>query len=95
MQIGDIQKNRERFTREGLSVIRAGKTAAVLLAGGMGTRLGSSSPSGTYDDIGITRHVFIFQCLFENLMSSVKEADTWIHLFIMTSSRNELKHANS
>ncbi|HUM83453.1 MAG TPA: UDPGP type 1 family protein [Lachnospiraceae bacterium] len=88
MQIGDIQKNRERFTREGLSVIRAGKTAAVLLAGGMGTRLGSSGPKGTYD-IGITRHVFIFQCLFENLMSSVKEADTWIHLFIMTSSRND------
>ena len=41
MEIPEIEKNRERFEKAGLEALRAGKIGAVLLAGGMGTRLGS------------------------------------------------------
>ena len=63
----------------------------MLLAGGMGTRLGSDNPKCMYD-IGITRHVYIMQRLIENLMDVVREADgTFVPLFIMTSEKNSFE----
>ena len=62
MQLSEIEKKREEFTRIGLDAIRAGKVGAVLLAGGMGTRLGSDAPKGIYN-IGLTKEVYIFQRL--------------------------------
>lgn len=87
MQLDTIEKNREQFEAAGLEAIKAGKVGAVLLAGGMGTRLGSDDPKGMYN-IGLTREVFIFQRLIENMMEVVKHADAWIPLFIMTSDKN-------
>lgn len=87
MEIAEISEKKEEFKRVGLEAIKEGKVAAVLLAGGMGTRLGSSDPKGMYD-IGLTKEVFIFQRLIENLLEVVKEADAWIHLFVMTSDKN-------
>ena len=83
----EIDRRRQEFHDAGVSAIKAGKTAALLLAGGMGTRLGSDNPKGMYD-IGETKHVYIFQRLVENLLDVVKETDTWIRLFIMTSEKN-------
>ena len=87
MQLEQIEKNREQYTAIGLETIRQGKVAAVLLAGGMGTRLGSDEPKGMYD-IGITKEVYIFQRLVENMMDVVRQADAWFHLFVMTSDKN-------
>ena len=87
MELPEIEANRESFTKTGLEAIRAGKVGAVLLAGGMGTRLGSDNPKGMYN-VGITRNLYIFECLINNLMDVVKQADTWIHLFVMTSDKN-------
>lgn len=87
MQLAEIEAEREAFTAAGLEAIRAGKVGAVLLAGGMGTRLGSDDPKGMYN-IGVTRELFIFECLIHNLMDVVRQADTWLHLFVMTSDRN-------
>ena len=67
--------------------IKEGKTAALLLAGGMGTRLGSDNPKGMFD-IGLTKPVYIFERIISNLMDVVKETDTWIRLFVMTSEKN-------
>ena len=53
----------------------------------MGTRLGSDNPKGMYN-IGITKEVYIFQRIIENLLDVVNEAESWIHLFIMTSEKN-------
>ncbi len=87
MELDEIEANRESFTATGIEAIRAGKVGAVLLAGGMGTRLGSDNPKGMYN-VGITRELYIFECLINNLMDVVKQADAWIHLFVMTSDKN-------
>ncbi len=87
MQLPEIQANEESFTAMGIEAIKAGKVGAVLLAGGMGTRLGSDNPKGMYN-VGLTRELYIFECLINNLMDVVRQADAWIHLFVMTSDKN-------
>ncbi len=87
MELSEIGANRDSFVQTGLEAIRAGKAAAVLLAGGMGTRLGSDDPKGMYN-VGITRELYIFECLVNNMMDVVKQAGCWIHWFIMTSDKN-------
>lgn len=90
VEIPEIERNRKWFEDVGIRAIRQGKVGTVLLAGGMGTRLGSDEPKGMYD-IGITRPVYIFERIFANLMDVVKRASVWIHLFIMTSDKNHEK----
>ena len=87
MELDEIEEGRESYKQTGISAIKEGKVAAVLLAGGMGTRLGSDNPKGMYN-VGITRELYIFECLINNMMDVVKEADTYFHLFVMTSEKN-------
>ena len=87
MQLPEIEANREAFTAIGLEAIRSGRVGAVLLAGGMGTRLGSDNPKGMFN-VGLTRELYIFECIINNLLDVVRMADTWIHLFVMTSGKN-------
>lgn len=87
MEIDEIEKKRSRFEDLGLSAIQKQKVGAVLLAGGMGTRLGSDEPKGVYN-IGLTKDLYIFECLINNLLDVVKKADAWVPLFIMTSDKN-------
>lgn len=87
MQLDEIKQKEEVLTEKGLEAIRAGKVGAVLLAGGMGTRLGSDAPKGVYN-IGKTRTLYIFECLIQNLMRVTKQSGTWISLFVMTSDKN-------
>lgn len=87
MELPEIEKNKDKFYSLGIEAIKRGEVGAVLLAGGMGTRLGSDNPKGMYD-IGLTKHVYIFQRLVENLMDVVRVADAFIPLYIMTSDKN-------
>lgn len=87
MQLSEIKEKRDSFTATGLEAIRAGKVGAVLLAGGMGTRLGSDNPKGMFN-VGLTRELYIFECIIHNLLDVVRQADAWIHLFVMTSDKN-------
>ncbi len=87
MQLPEIQAHSEEYRSIGIQAIREGKVGAVLLAGGMGTRLGSEDPKGMYN-VGISRDLYIFQCLVNNMMDVVKEAGSWFHLFVMTSDKN-------
>lgn len=86
MQLDEIRKGKDRYVMAGLEAIKSGKVGAVLLAGGMGTRLGSSDPKGMYN-IGIHRKLYIFECLFHNLMEVVEQAGAYVHLFVMTSDK--------
>ena len=90
MEIPQIEEKREHFTQVGLKALKERKIGAVLLAGGMGTRLGSDDPKCMYN-IGITKPVYIMQRLIENLMDVVREAGTYVPLFIMTSDKNHDK----
>ena len=85
--IEDIEKNKEKYTNIGISAIKEGKVGALLLAGGMGTRLGSDKPKGMYN-IGLTKDVYIFEMLINNLMDVVNQSGTWVPLYIMTSEKN-------
>ncbi|MBQ9141496.1 MAG: UTP--glucose-1-phosphate uridylyltransferase [Lachnospiraceae bacterium] len=87
MELDEIEANKDSFTATGIQAIKDGKVGAVLLAGGMGTRLGSDNPKGMYN-IGETRDLYIFECLMNNMLDVVKQADAWFHLFVMTSDKN-------
>ncbi len=85
--IEDIAANSDKYLDTGISAIKAGKVAAVLLAGGQGTRLGFDKPKGMFN-IGKTKELYIFQCLVNNLMDVVKLSGAWIPFVIMTSEKN-------
>ena len=87
MELIEINAYREELKNVGLDAIRNGKVGAVMLAGGMGTRLGSDDPKGMYN-VGITKKLYIFQCLINNLFDVVHESGSYIPLFIMTSDLN-------
>ena len=87
VKTGDIEKNREEYYAIGKDAIQHTKVAAVLLAGGQGTRLGSDKPKGMYN-IGLTKDVYIFEMIIRNLLDVVKDTGCMIPLFIMTSEKN-------
>ena len=87
LTINEIEQKKDEFLAAGLDAIRKGKVGAVLLAGGQGTRLGFDKPKGMLN-VGITKTLYLFECLINNIMAVVKQADAWIPLFIMTSEKN-------
>jgi len=83
----EIDTNKSKFEQVGMDALKKQKVGALLLAGGMGTRLGSDNPKGMFN-IGKTKDVYIFQRIFENLLDIVKVCGKPIPLFIMTSEKN-------
>ena len=88
VELSEINQRHDEFLKVGLEAIKKGEVAAVLLAGGMGTRLGFDLPKGCFN-VGKTRELFIFQCLINNLMDVVNEAGCFVPLYIMTSEKND------
>ncbi|MBQ9786375.1 MAG: UTP--glucose-1-phosphate uridylyltransferase [Clostridia bacterium] len=88
LTINQINLKKEQYKKIGLKALKDKKVGALLLAGGMGTRLGSNEPKGMYN-IGKTKEVYIFQRLIENMLDVVKECGEYIPLFVMTSEHND------
>ncbi|MBE7075033.1 MAG: UDPGP type 1 family protein [Clostridiales bacterium] len=88
LTLSEIEKNKDKYKQIGLNALKNQEVGALLLAGGMGTRLGSSDPKGMYN-IGKTKEIYIFQRLIENLLCVVKEVGEFVPLFIMTSEHND------
>ena len=88
VSIEEIEASKDKFLKAGIESIKKGEVAAVLLAGGMGTRLGFDLPKGCFN-VGTSRELYIFECLINNLMDVVKQCDAYIPLYIMTSEKND------
>jgi len=84
---GNLNGYYKSFQETGEQAIRAGKLAAVTMAGGQGTRLGHSGPKGTFD-IGLESHKSLFELLSDSLKEQGKKYDVIIPWFIMTSEEN-------
>ncbi|MBQ2093840.1 MAG: UTP--glucose-1-phosphate uridylyltransferase, partial [Ruminococcus sp.] len=77
IELPEIQARKAEFEAAGLEAIKKGEVGAVLLAGGMGTRLGFDLPKGCYN-VGQTKELYIFQCLINNLMEVVNKAGAFV-----------------
>ncbi len=71
----------------GEDLIRRGKVAGFVVAGGQGTRLGFDGPKGNYPISPIKKKT-LFQIFSENLLAASKKYDTTIPFYIMTSPLN-------
>ncbi len=87
LSIDNIKANAASYKSIGIKAIKEGKLCLLLLAGGQGTRLGHDKPKGCFN-MGITKEMSIFSLLMENTLKVVREADTWIPMYIMTSDIN-------
>lgn len=88
MELPEIKEKKEEFKEAGLEAIRSCKVAAILLAGGQGTRLGFDKAKGMYN-IGVNKELYIFEQLIRNLQKVTDEAGADVPLYIMTSEKND------
>lgn len=77
----------EQARRLGDSMLRAGKVAALTVAGGQGTRLGFDGPKGCLP-VTPVRHKSLFQLFGETVLAARSRYSAAIRWYIMTSAAN-------
>ena len=77
----------DRYRAIGEDLVRRGKVAAFLVAGGQGTRLGWRGPKGTYPATCVTGKP-LFRVFAEQLMAAERRWGVRIPWFVMTSEAN-------
>jgi UDP-N-acetylglucosamine/UDP-N-acetylgalactosamine diphosphorylase len=76
--------SREQARAKGAELLRAGKVGMILVAGGLGTRLGFDQPKGLFP-LGPLSQRTLFQILLEQLQAVGRRYGVRIPLFVMTS----------
>jgi UDP-N-acetylglucosamine/UDP-N-acetylgalactosamine diphosphorylase len=74
---------------QGEELIRQGKVACLILAGGQGSRLGIDAPKGTFA-VSPIKGKSLFQLFSERTLSAATRAERSLHLAVMTSPLNHL-----
>ena len=88
LELPEIEAKKASYKETGLDAIKNTKVAAILLAGGQGTRLGFDKAKGMYN-IGVSKDLYIFEQLIRNLQKVTDEANAIVPLYIMTSDKND------
>lgn len=83
----EFTQNLEQYRSLGESLVKAGKVACLMVAGGQGTRLGFKGPKGCYP-ITPARHQTLFGYFAERLKAASEQAGKNLPLAIMTSPAN-------
>ncbi len=81
------RKEREQAREAGTEHIRSGNTAAFVVAGGQGSRLGFDGPKGKFP-VGAVSNKTLFQIHTEKIVKYSEKYGTSIPLLIMTSEAN-------
>jgi UDP-N-acetylglucosamine/UDP-N-acetylgalactosamine diphosphorylase len=76
-----------RAKAAGEEALRAGRVAAMTVAGGQGTRLGFDGPKGTFP-ITPVRRKSLFQVFAEKILAAGRRHGRPLHWFVMTSRQN-------
>src|SRR3972149_8197563 len=82
-----VRVGNPRYTRQGRALLREGKLGCLILAGGLGSRLGHEGPKGTYPITPI-RKKSLFQLFAEKIRAAENRYQTTIPLAVMTSPQN-------
>lgn len=87
LEIDEIESRKAEFEAKGIEALRDEKIAAVLLAGGQGTRLGLDKPKGTLN-VGVNKTLYLFEAHIKWLLSVKEKCGSYVPLYIMTSDIN-------
>ncbi len=87
LRADQIKQKEQSYVQIGREELKKGAVAAVILAGGQGTRLGFDGPKGTLN-VGITKKLYLFECLIRNMQKNLEGIDVPMPLYIMTSDQN-------
>jgi UDP-N-acetylglucosamine/UDP-N-acetylgalactosamine diphosphorylase len=79
-----VSFTREAARERGAELLRAGQVGMILVAGGLGTRLGLDQPKGMFS-IGPLSGRSLFQVLIEQLLAASRRYGKPVPLYIMTS----------
>lgn len=82
------RQRRARAAAAGLEVLLRGRVAAVLVAGGQGSRLGFDAPKGMFS-IGPVTGATLFQIHAEKILARSRQSGHTIPWYIMTSPTND------
>ncbi|MDX2116746.1 MAG: UDPGP type 1 family protein [Planctomycetota bacterium] len=80
--------DREHYRRLGEGLLRAGKVAAFVVAGGQGSRLGFDGPKGCYPAGAVTNKP-LFQIFAEQVLAATRRYGRVVPWYIMTSPLND------
>lgn len=81
-------KELEEYIKTGEDVVKTGKFAIAIMAGGQGSRLGHQGPKGTFEMELNSKVKSLFEVVVDKLKEAQKKYNVFIKCYIMTSPEN-------